>query len=65
VRSDSYERDRGRIRIYKYSRKAEDSKRRKGDRHSDRPPVSGGWESSSSKEAPQGRRRIPRADVLE
>jgi hypothetical protein len=53
VRSDSYERDKGRIRTYIYIRGAEDSKRRKGNRHGNRPPVSRGGESSSPKEAPQ------------
>jgi hypothetical protein len=46
--------DRGRLRTYKYGRRAEDSKRRKGDRYSDRPPVSGGGESLSPKVSPRG-----------
>jgi len=53
MRSNSCERDRGRIRVYKYGRRAEGSKRRKGDYYSGQAPVSGGGLLRSPKEAPQ------------
>ena len=55
------------MRTYKYVRRVEDSTRRKGNRYSDRPPVSGRdhRECKRGTSRVDGHRRILRADVFE